>query len=111
MHRRATERNHRLVDELGSIAGELDASIPQVAIAWLLHQPGVTSPIVGPRTLQQLHELLPAAELALSAGQLDRLGTHAPPPVIYPHRMLAEQDGTSPEQPLRRSTLPGGVPG
>jgi len=110
-HRRTTERNHRLVDELRSIAGELGATIPQVAIAWLLHQPGVTAPIIGPRTLEQLHDVLPAAELALDPGQLHRLATHTPPPVMYPHRMLAEQDGTSPEQPLRRSTLPGGVSG
>ena len=102
-HRRATERNHRLVDELGLIAGELDASIPQVAIAWLLHQPGVASPIIGPRTFEQLRQILPAADLPLSVEQLHRLETHTPPPVIYPHRMLAEQDGTSPEQPLRRS--------
>ena len=111
LHRRATERNHRLVDELRSIAGELGATIPQVAIAWLLHQPGVTAPILGPRTLEQLEDVLPAAELTLSADQLHRLETHTPPPLTYPHRMLAEQDGTSPEQPLRRSTLPGRVPG
>lgn len=109
-HRRATERNHRLVDELRSIAGELGAPAPQVAIAWLLHQPGVTAPIIGPRTPDQLRDLLPAAELTLSADQLQRLGTHTPPPVIYPHRMLAEQAGTSPEQPLRRP-LPRGVGG
>src|SRR6185437_728314 len=64
-HRRATERNHRLVDELGSIAGELDATIPQVAVAWLLHQPGVASPIIGPRTFEQLRQILPADDLPL----------------------------------------------
>ena len=110
-HRRDTERNHRLVDELRAIATELGATIPQVAISWLLHQPGVTAPILGPRTLEQLRDLRPAAELALSADQLHRLQAHTPPPVIYPHRMLAEQEGTNPEQPLRRSTLPGRVAG
>jgi aryl-alcohol dehydrogenase-like predicted oxidoreductase len=107
LHRRATERNHRLVDEVRAIAAELDASIPQVAIAWLLHQPGVRAPILGPRTLEQLDDLLPAAELKLGGDQLSRLARHTPPPAIYPHRMLAEQEGTRPEQGLRRSPLPG----
>jgi aryl-alcohol dehydrogenase-like predicted oxidoreductase len=111
LHRRATERNHRLVDEVRAVAAELDSTIPQVAIAWLLHQPGVSAPILGPRTPEQLTDLLPAADLALRDDQLERLAGHTPPPVIYPHRMLAEQDRTNPEQPLRRSALGGRVPG
>ena len=69
-----------------------------------LHQPGVSPPIIGPRTHVQLHDLLPAATLALSDEHLRRLGAHTPPPVVYPHRMLADQDGTDPEQTLRRAT-------
>ena len=103
LHRRANERNHRLADEARAVADELGATVPQVAIAWLLHQPGVSAPIIGPRTLAHLRDLLPATELTLSDHQLHRLGSHTPPPVIYPHRMLAEQDGTAPEQRLRRA--------
>ena len=102
-HRRATERNHRMVDEVRAVAAELDATIPQVAIAWLLQQPGVRAPIVGPRTPDQLHDLLPAASLTLRDDQLSRLGVHTPPPAIYPNRMLSAQDATNPEQPLRRA--------
>jgi aryl-alcohol dehydrogenase-like predicted oxidoreductase len=93
LHRRGTEANFRAVDEARAIAEELGATVPQVAIAWLLHQPGVTAPILGPRTLAQLEDLLAAADLALSAEQLERLGRWTAPPDSYPHRMLVEQVG------------------
>jgi aryl-alcohol dehydrogenase-like predicted oxidoreductase len=91
--RRGTEANFRAVDEARAVADELGASVPQVALAWLLHQPGVTAPVIGPRTLEQLEDLLPAAELSLDAAQLERLGRFTAPPPSYPHRMLAEQVG------------------
>jgi aryl-alcohol dehydrogenase-like predicted oxidoreductase len=103
LHRRATERNFRMVDEARAIAAELDATVPQVAIAWLLHQSGVSAPVIGPRTVAQLQDLLPAAALTLGDEHLRRLGAHTPPPVVYPQRMLADQDGTNPEQNLTRA--------
>ena len=93
LHRRGTEANFRAVDEARAVADELGATVPQVAIAWLLHQPGVTAPILGPRTLPQLEDLLPAARLSLSAEQLERLGRYTAPPESYPNRMLVEQSG------------------
>src|SRR5256885_1145802 len=62
--RRAVERNFRAVDAAREVAAELGASVSQVAVAWLLHQPGVTAPIVGPRTPEQLDDLLGAADVA-----------------------------------------------
>ena len=93
LHRRGTEANFRAVDEARAVAGELGATVPQVAIAWLLAQPGVTAPIIGPRTLAHLEDLLPAAELRLTAEQVERLGRWTVPPPGYPQRMLAEQSG------------------
>ena len=66
MHRRATERNFKALDEALAVAAECGATVPQVAIAWLLHQPAVASPVLGPRTREQLEDLLPAASLDLS---------------------------------------------
>ncbi len=64
---------------------ELGASQSNVALAWLLQRPGLTGPIVGPRTLQQLEEALPALELKLPEDfvkELDRIfpgpGGYAP---------------------------------
>ena len=79
-HRRAIERNFRVVDEARAIARERGATIPQVAIAWLLGVEGVTAPIVGARTLEQLEDLLPAAQLVLTPEERGRLERHAPPP-------------------------------
>jgi aryl-alcohol dehydrogenase-like predicted oxidoreductase len=93
IERRGTEGNFRAVDEATAVADELGATVPQVALAWLLHQPGVTAPIIGPRTLEQLEDLLPAADLRLSEDQLARLGRYTQPPPSYPARMLTEQSG------------------
>ncbi len=104
-HRRAIERNFRVVDEARAIAEAHGATIPQVAIAWLLATEGVTAPIVGARTFEQLEDLLPAADLTLTPEEYDRLAAPAPPPETYPQRMLIEQSGL-PDRislPLRRA--------
>jgi aryl-alcohol dehydrogenase-like predicted oxidoreductase len=101
--RRAIERNFRALDEAEAIAEAHGATVAQVAVAWLLAQPGVTSPIVGPRTLAHLEDLLPAVDLSLGAVELERLGRHTRPAETYPQRMLAEQVGVDVErQPLGR---------
>ena len=63
--RRAIERNYRVVDAATAIAARRGRPIPQVALAWLLGVAGVTAPIIGPRTLNQLEELLGATEMEL----------------------------------------------
>src|SRR3954468_5359727 len=101
-HRRAIERNFRVVDEAEAIAAERGATISQVALAWLLGVEGVVAPIVGPRTFEQLEDLLGAVDVTLTAAERERLEAHAPPPETYPQRMLSEQLGlASVSQPLR----------
>jgi aryl-alcohol dehydrogenase-like predicted oxidoreductase len=58
-------------------SGEAPAHI---ALAWLLHQKAVTAPIIGPRTMDQLHGAMHAMELTLSNDQLQRLETIFPGP-------------------------------
>jgi len=101
-HRRAIERNFRAVDEAEAIAGERGATIPQVALAWLLGVPGVVAPIIGPRTYEHLEDLLGAADLELTPEEHARLGAHTPPPDAYPQRMLAEQLGLGELAQLKR---------
>ena len=101
-HRRAIERNFAVVDEAEAIAGERGATVSEVAIAWLLGEPGVVAPIVGPRTFEQLEDLLGAADLRLSEEERERLAAPAPPPVMYPQRMLHEQTGLGELAQLRR---------
>jgi len=100
--RRAIERNFRVVDAAAAIAEERDATIPQVALAWLLGTEGIVAPIVGPRTMEQLEDLLGADGLELTAGERARLEEPAPPPPLYPQRMLSEQVGMTDIKPLRR---------
>ncbi|MFC7240015.1 aldo/keto reductase [Saliphagus sp. GCM10025317] len=70
-----TEKNFDLHDELDAVAEEVDASPAQVALAWLSHREGVSAPIVGARTVEQLEENLAAATVNLSDEQMDRLTT------------------------------------
>jgi aryl-alcohol dehydrogenase-like predicted oxidoreductase len=100
--RRAIERNFDAVDEARAIAEAKGATVSQVALAWLLATPGVTSPIVGPRTFEQLEDLLGASDVSLSAEEYDRLATHTELPASYPDRMLREQSGIDVVVPLRR---------
>ena len=89
--RRATERNFAVVDAAHEIAEAHRATVAQVAIAWLLGTPGVTAPIIGPRTYDQLEDLLAADAIELSGDERARLEAPAGPPPVYPQRMLLEQ--------------------
>lgn len=51
-----------------------------MALAWLLANPVVTAPIIGPRTIDQLDGSLPALELSLSSETMDRLDEIVPGP-------------------------------
>lgn len=58
---------------LDEVAEETGATQAQVALAWLMAQPGVTAPIASATSARQLDELLPAMTLRLDHAQLDRL--------------------------------------
>jgi aryl-alcohol dehydrogenase-like predicted oxidoreductase len=103
-HRRAIERNFRVVDAATAIAARQGRPVPQVALAWLLGVPGVTAPIIGPRTLDQLDDLLGATELELDPDERRALEEPAPPPEVAPHRMLRGQVGQGDVPSLRRPT-------
>ena len=67
-----------------SIAARHEASAAQVAVAWLLHKPGVSSVIVGARKEEQLVDNLGAADLELSQEDMGRLDEVSKLPVEYP---------------------------
>jgi 1-deoxyxylulose-5-phosphate synthase len=62
-----------VVDRVGEVASERGVPSAQVALAWLLHKPGVTAPIVGATKLEHLEDAFAAAELALSDEEIARL--------------------------------------
>ena len=79
-HRSQLESYENLAKELGHEPGEL-------ALAWLLHQPGVTGPITGPRTMAQLDSAVAAVDIKLDQDALDKLDAifpgHQPAPEDY----------------------------
>ena len=72
-HRQTLEAFERLCRELGEQSAD-------VALAWLLHQPAVTSPIIGPRTLEQLNASMRVLSLTLAKDMLKRLDDMFPGP-------------------------------
>ena len=86
--KRATERNWRVLDAVGAIAEETGKSYAQVSLNWLLCQPGVTAPIIGARTNEQLEDNLGAAGWRLDEKQVQRLSEAAPPEKTYPARFI-----------------------
>jgi aryl-alcohol dehydrogenase-like predicted oxidoreductase len=72
-----------VVDRLAEVAGERGVPQAQVALAWLLHKPGVTAPIVGATKLGHVEDALSASELALSPDEIARLEEpYLPHPVL-----------------------------
>jgi aryl-alcohol dehydrogenase-like predicted oxidoreductase len=86
----ANERTWQVVDAVVGVAEQTGRSPAQVALRWLMQQPGVTAPIIGARTLDQLEDnLAAAAGDPLAAEHLDRLTTVSDRPVPYPFGLLS----------------------
>jgi aryl-alcohol dehydrogenase-like predicted oxidoreductase len=68
------------IQQWEDLCGELGEHPADVALAWLLHQPGVTAPIIGPRTVAQLDASLRALEISLPADFLARVDALFPGP-------------------------------
>ncbi|MEO6419802.1 MAG: aldo/keto reductase [Polyangiaceae bacterium] len=88
-----TERNWTIVDALVAVASELGKSPSQVALAWLLSRPVVSSVIFGARTVAQLEENLGAADLELSSDVVARLDAASAPELGYPYDFIKNIDG------------------
>jgi aryl-alcohol dehydrogenase-like predicted oxidoreductase len=78
-HRNQLTDYENLADDLGVEPGEL-------GLAWLLHRPGITAPIIGPRTADQFDSAVHAVELKLEQGVMDRLDE------IFPGYKTAPED-------------------
>jgi aryl-alcohol dehydrogenase-like predicted oxidoreductase len=92
------ERAWDCVDAMRAIAGKKGVSVAQIALAWLLHQPVVTSVIVGAKRVDQLDDNVAATKVKLSAEELAMLGDVSRLPAEYPGWMLARQGERRREQ-------------
>jgi aryl-alcohol dehydrogenase-like predicted oxidoreductase len=79
------------IDVMRGIAEAHSVSIAQVALAWLLHQPQVTSVIIGAKRVDQLTDNIASTELKLSAKELDQIGKVSTLPPEYPGWMFDMQ--------------------
>jgi aryl-alcohol dehydrogenase (NADP+) len=68
-------------ERLGLIAAEAGLTMTQLALAWSVEHPAVTAALIGPRTNDQLDDLLTAADVTLSADVLDAIDEVVPPGV------------------------------
>jgi aryl-alcohol dehydrogenase-like predicted oxidoreductase len=77
--RYCNERGWRIIDALDQIAHTHSVPLAQVALAWLLTRPGMTAPIIGANSVEQLQDLLDATELSLDAAAIAALDNAGKP--------------------------------
>jgi aryl-alcohol dehydrogenase-like predicted oxidoreductase len=82
----ALERARPQIEQYEAFAQELGHSPAELALAWLLHQPDVTAPITGPRTMAQLDTAIASVDITLDADALGRLDE------IFPGHKTAPED-------------------
>jgi aryl-alcohol dehydrogenase-like predicted oxidoreductase len=82
------ERSLEIADVVGTIANELNATRSQVAIAWALLNPAVTSPIIGARTMEQAVDNIGALQIELSGEHIRLLEDASALPPIFPERFI-----------------------
>jgi aryl-alcohol dehydrogenase-like predicted oxidoreductase len=82
------------------IAAAHGATVAQVALAWLLHQPVVTTVIIGAKRIEQLDDNLKAVGVKLTADDLIALDKVSALPAEYPGWMVAFQGSSRRPQPF-----------
>ena len=92
------QRKLEAVEQLAKLADEAGVSLIELAIAFVVNHPAVTSAIIGPRTMEQLDSQLPAADVSLDRRLLDRIDE-----IVQPGVNLNPADTSYGEQVLKPS--------
>jgi 1-deoxyxylulose-5-phosphate synthase len=74
-----------VIDRVAEVAAERGVASAQIALAWLLHKPGVTAPIVGATKIEHLEDAIAAEQLSLGSDEVDRLEEPYVPRAISGH--------------------------
>lgn len=77
--KRFTRESFDVIEPLVALAAEKGVPLSQFALAWVVQQPGITSPIIGPRTLEQLEDALAALSIDITAEDRARIDEIIPP--------------------------------
>jgi aryl-alcohol dehydrogenase-like predicted oxidoreductase len=93
-----TERLYDIIEVLVGIGEQRGVSAAQVALAYTLGKPAVTSLVIGARTTEQLADNLAVASLSLTHAEREQLDKVSAPPLIYPywHQAKTASDRLSP---------------
>jgi aryl-alcohol dehydrogenase-like predicted oxidoreductase len=86
---RESEITWQIIDALIEVSGACGNSPSQVALNWLLQQPGVTAPVIGARTLAQLEDNLGSVGWSLNAEQMAKLNAASDIPLPSPYNFIA----------------------
>jgi aryl-alcohol dehydrogenase-like predicted oxidoreductase len=97
------QRKLEAADALGKLADEAGLSLIHLALAFVMQHPGVTAPIIGPRTMEHLRSQIGAAEVTLSTDILDRIDEIVPPGVTVVRSDVGYQPPSLDDPFLRRS--------
>ncbi|MGC8001058.1 aldo/keto reductase, partial [Salmonella enterica] len=79
--------------ELDAVAKEVGSTQAAVALRWVAQRPGISSVIIGARTLEQFESNIAAATLRLSDTHMERLTKVSDTPLPYPHDRIAASTG------------------
>jgi len=82
------EKGYDIIEELDRIAKNHNATVAQSALNYLLRKPGVTSVIIGAKTVEQLTDNLKTTDWEMTPEEVSRLDALSQPPRVYPHWML-----------------------
>lgn len=85
------EKAYNLVEVLSEIGRPYDASIAQVALAWVRQQRGITSTIIGAKTVEQLKDNIRSVDVVLSDTDLKKIDEVSRLPLLYPGWMVERQ--------------------
>ncbi|MGO4912765.1 aldo/keto reductase [Leeuwenhoekiella sp. W20_SRS_FM14] len=85
------DKAFNLVDVMQEIAIAHNVTVAEIALAWVRHQKGVTSTIIGAKTIKQLHSNIKSTEINLSKNDLDKIDAVSAKPDLYPGWMVERQ--------------------
>jgi aryl-alcohol dehydrogenase-like predicted oxidoreductase len=94
----AEQQTWNVLDEVEKISGETGKSMAAVSLRWVMQRPGITSTIIGARTLEQLEQNLDAAWFSLTVEQMQRLNNVSTPRPIYPHTIELDAGNVDPRR-------------
>ncbi|PKK64702.1 rhizopine catabolism protein [Rhizophagus irregularis] len=87
-----SEKNWKILDEVKAISEEIGRTPVQVTLNWTMQKPGITSPLIGAKTVNQLEENLKALEFKLTPEQMKRLDDVSEVEHPFPYKLIDLMD-------------------